>query len=222
MKNKIINSSWSDTLTLLLVVATVILAIATWNMATATKEMSEFSFQQMQTSNKMINLTIEQMTPDVAIDIESNRMPMVIYTNKRREANYFEIYSNEIIRMQEDSFYQFDFDYVESYIPLNISFRNLEQKAIRLNAIDYATYCDTSENGKTSTLYTKDDGENIILPSEILEISGCIFPKINKENLDQMQKCSIKIFFLFEGFNIEKEYLLIYRNHTHTPKRSYC
>ena len=109
---------------------TSIMLILTFCMVVAT-------FYQAQQSKRAIDL---QYTPQISINIESNRIPVVISSNNYTRANYFEVYKNDFIGMQD---FSGEFSKTsEIGIPVNISFYNLGNVGTKLERIRYDFLCD--------------------------------------------------------------------------------
>ncbi|MDD5191995.1 MAG: hypothetical protein PHH54_06735 [Candidatus Nanoarchaeia archaeon] len=184
-------------------IATIILAIAaifalwiSWNTTSQANDISK----------RAIEL---QYTPQIAIELNSNRLPTVLTETNYSKADYFSVFRSDIVK-QQDNFGRITNTSEVSFPPINITFYNLGSIGTKLERIRYDFSCDPKGERDWQVDIMKN---RILLPLQQISYSNYLFldfGQIPTEN----KWCSITFkFFFFNNYTQELKYKVWYQNY---------
>ena len=179
-----------------MLVATVLMIAATFYQALQTKE------QAIQ-SKRAIDL---QFTPRIYLEVSSPKISTVISQNSYQQADFIFIYKNELSGV-EDSFGKRS-TVPESSFPINITIQNLGYTDLKLTGIKQMFSCDPNGERDLQIDILK---SRVILSGKELSYNNFIFLNFGRIP-DSDAECNLKLRFLFDGFEKELNYRVLYKN----------
>ena len=163
------------------------------------------SAQQVKESKRAIDL---QYSPQLDIEIESNRLPTVITENNYTKSDCFNVYKSDLIKNQNPSGEIQNTSQVAFFV--NITFYNLGNVGTRLERIRYDFSCDPSGERDWQVDILRN---RVIAPQKDLSYANSLFLDFGKVP-EEDKKCSILFkFFFYNGFKKEIKYSVWYHDY---------
>ena len=179
---------------------TLILAIATVIMAGMTA-------CQAWESKRMIDLTIQQTTPKINIEINSQKIPIILEEHRYYKANYFDVYTNNIIKNPDGSLSG------DVALPLNITIYNMWNNPVKLEGMKYIFYCDNPI--VKNDLQVDIIKDRFIKSEDALRFDHYLFVHFYKIPIET-KDCQLDILFNFGEFEKSLTYFVHYNNYNNT------
>ncbi|HZX12093.1 MAG TPA: hypothetical protein VFE88_01415 [Candidatus Nanoarchaeia archaeon] len=162
------------------------------------------SAQQVKESKRAIDL---EYTPQIAIEINSNRIPVLLTETSHTKADYFQVFRSDIIKQEIAGVVT---NTSELSILVNITFSNLGSVGTKLERIRYDFRCDPKGEKDWQVDIMK---KRILLPSEEIYYSNRLFLDFGKIPTSN-KWCKIKFkFYFFDNYMKEIDYRVWYQNY---------